>query len=122
MILGLFLSSILIGANEPAMAAGACAVVNKMKGTMLPAGSSDPVVHGALLYFADAFAGAVYGTRGGDVFYEEGGKFSEPISSAARSRAMTMFGISNSSGTIVAAPKPNFSAVLAPDVMMKGCF
>lgn len=126
MFFGLMLSSILIAAQEPAMQANACSAVNQMKGKPVPATSSEPqgsIVHGALLYFGDAFAGTLYGTAGGNVWYQGAGKSSPAISDAARSRANAMLGISNNaSGTLVAAPKPNFADALAPDVKLRGCF
>lgn len=123
MLFGLVLSGILVAAQEPQMQAGACSTVSDMKGKTAP-GSQDAVVHGALLYFGDAFAGAVYGTQSGSVWYQGTGKFSEPISSSARDRAMAMLGItkSNTNAMIVSAPKPSFADALAPDVKLRGCF
>ena len=123
----LILSSILFAAEETPMQPGACTTVDQMKTKALPADSSDRqagVVHAALLYFGDSFAGVVYATRGGTVWYQGSGKFNQPISNAAHDRAMTLLGISpnSASGTFVVAPKPSFAGALAPDVKLKGCF
>lgn len=123
----LLISGLLVVADEMPMQSGACTVAGQMKSKMLPPDSTDSqtqVVHAALLYYGDAFAGVLYGTRAGTVWYQGSGKFSQPISSASRDRAQTMLGIAKagSSETALMAPKPSFADVLAPDVQLKGCF
>lgn len=121
MILGLILSGILVAANNMPMASGDCAVVNQMQGKMLP-NSTDPFIHGALLYFNDDFAGAVYGTRLHRLYYQDVGKFSKTISDASRARALSLFGINRPTGHITQAPNTSVEDFLAPDVRLKGCF
>lgn len=126
MLPALLFSGILVAAAGDEAPPAACAAVTAMKSKTLPANSSDPqagIVHGALLYFGDAFAGALYGTRDGTVWYQDS-IAGNSAGSAPRERAMGTLGISagTSNAGPVQATKPNVADLLAPDVKVRGCF
>lgn len=118
MLIALLLSGTLVAASgETAAPRAVCSAMAPMKSKMAN------IAHAAVLYFGDSFAGALYGTAGGGIWYQSqvGGS---TAGDAARKRAMKTLGIAKdtSSGTLVQASKPNVADLLAPDVHLKGCF
>jgi hypothetical protein len=121
----LLLSGILVAANEMATQPNACSIADAMKSKTLPANATDPkaqVEHAALLYYGDAFAGILYGTRGNTIWYQGSGLPGQSISAPSRARALAMLGIATAGAAPVAAPNPSLTAILAPDVKIRGCF